>query len=107
LENVEFSKHEMSIALDVICPEDLNTSFNDIGGMEKEIEVIMDNVILPFRFWQEEYDRKLEASKLLEGEGQNGSNKVSADMDIGSIECHVPGGMLMYGRPGTGKVLFF
>ena len=60
--------------------------------MENEIETIRDNVILPFNFWKEERVRALHDS----GENITESRE-------GAVECHVPGGMLIYGRPGTGK----
>ena len=108
LESLEFNRHEMSIALDVICPDDLKTSFSDVGGMEKEIDVIMDNVILPFKFWREEFNRSKEQhGRCLQGKEGGGAVAAVTEVDMGSIECHVPGGMLMYGRPGTGKVSNF
>ena len=105
LESLEFSRHEISIALDVICPDDLKTSFSDVGGMEKEIDVIMDNVILPFKFWKEENIQR----QRRQHEQASSSSAVKNDLSSAAplreaIQCHVPGGMLMYGRPGTGKV---
>ena len=38
VENMEFSTYEMSIATDVISPQDLQTKFEDIGGMEEQLE---------------------------------------------------------------------
>lgn len=93
IEHLQFSKHEISIALDVVCPDDLKTSFSDVGGMEQEIEKIMDNVILPFKFWKEE-------NSLLKHPA-NETHSTTKGYD--TIACHVPGGMLLYGRPGTGK----
>jgi len=120
LELLEFSKHEISIALDVICPDDLKTSFSDVGGMETEIDIIMDNVILPFKFWKEEHSRHSQQEQQADGEkklqsqaaGQmtknsaEGVSRVEKTARVATaIECHVPGGMLMYGKPGTGKVI--
>ena len=111
LEYLDYSKHEMTIAMDVICPEDLKTSFSDIGGMEKEIDIIMDNVILPFKFWQEEFDRKttveMQKLKTNSGEANPSIPRDAVEVNMSDIECHVPGGMLMYGKPGTGKVRFY
>lgn len=106
LESLEFSKHELSVAMDVICPDDLKTSFSDVGGMEKEIDVIVDNVILPFKFWKEEHIRQQqqqEQEQLLMNEGGSTGSQMGVQQHQAEIECHVPGGMLMYGRPGTGK----
>lgn len=109
LEYLEYNKHEMSIAMDVICPEDLKTSFSDIGGMEKEIDIIMDNVILPFKYWQEEFDRKaeveLQKKKASSGEINPPIPSEAVEVSMNDVECHVPGGMLMYGKPGTGKTM--
>lgn len=105
LESLEFSKHEISIALDVICPDDLKTSFADVGGMESEIEIIMDNVILPFKFWKEEnQQQQLQQQQLLQQSGGRDNSTCVTTSGGEKIECHVPGGMLMYGKPGTGKV---
>ena len=80
LEKLELTAHEQRIAMDVLCADELGVAFSDIGGMENELEEVIDNVVLPMKMWRD-----------------YGSNM--ADM----ITC--PAGVLLYGRPGTGKTM--
>lgn len=77
LEKYEYSVHEISIADNIVFPNDLATSFSDIGGMEKEIEDVQDNIILPMKYWKM----------------HRGTDSLIS----------VPTGLLLYGKPGTGK----
>mmetsp|Transcript_1662 Transcript_1662/g.2634 ORF Transcript_1662/g.2634 Transcript_1662/m.2634 type:complete len:413 (+) Transcript_1662:143-1381(+) len=82
LELLEFSKHEISIARDVVCCKDISTTFSDIGGMSQQKEEVMDNIILPIKYWI----------------SQGGADTVSSTL---CPRC--PTGVLLYGKPGTGK----
>ena len=80
LEKLELNAHEQRIALDVLSADELGVTFADIGGMEAELEEVSDNVVLPMKMWKE-YGHSL------------------SDM----IAC--PAGVLLYGKPGTGKTM--
>ena len=45
LEKLDLNAHER-IALDVLSADELGVSFSDIGGMEEELEEVIDNVVL-------------------------------------------------------------
>jgi ATPase family AAA domain-containing protein 1 len=81
LENQDFSRYELNLAQDLICPEDIDIRFADIGGLKLEKEDIVDNLILPLKYF-EEFSHS-ENKKL--------------------ISC--PPGMLLFGKPGTGKTM--
>ncbi len=76
---MEFDSYECAIMEDVICPQDIDVLFQDIGGMAAQLENIADNIITP-----------LQLAKIYE--------------DFRSI-APMPTGALMYGPPGTGKTL--
>ena len=62
------------LAADVLSGDELTTCFSDIGGMEKELEDVIDNVILPIKVWRK-----------IRHEGK---------------AVPIPTGILLYGRPG-------
>ena len=45
----DLNEHEQSIAADLVEPTQIGVSFQDIGGLDKEIEEIRELVILPMR----------------------------------------------------------
>ena len=77
--NMEFDGHESSIMQDVLCPSDLNVSFDDIGGMSEELKSIVENICTPLQL-------------------------ASAYEDFDRV-APIPTGVLLYGPPGTGKTL--
>ena len=52
IEQMDFNKHEEKIMLDVIGADEINVSFADIGGMDKELEEVKDNIVLPFQIYK-------------------------------------------------------
>jgi len=78
IEEMEFTSHEMVISREVLAAEELNVKFADIGGMHTHIEEIMENIILPMKYYKD----------FRAGQGH-------------LLRC--PTGVLLYGKPGTGK----
>ncbi|EEH45001.1 uncharacterized protein PADG_08659 [Paracoccidioides brasiliensis Pb18] len=78
-EDLVLSHYEQAIAMDVVAPEDIPVSFNDIGGLEDIIEELKESVIYPLTMPQ------LYSST---------SSLLSA-----------PSGVLLYGPPGCGKTM--
>jgi SpoVK/Ycf46/Vps4 family AAA+-type ATPase len=79
IETMDFNIYEARISADVCHPDEIDTGFDDIGGMEEELQEVKDNIVLPMQMW-----------KIFKG---------SSDI----APC--PTGALLYGRPGTGKTL--
>ncbi|KAL4952422.1 P-loop containing nucleoside triphosphate hydrolase protein [Aspergillus filifer] len=77
--NLELNQYEQTIALDVVAPNDIPVSFNDIGGLEDIIEELKESVIYPLTM------PHLFAST---------SSLLTA-----------PSGVLLYGPPGCGKTM--
>ena len=72
------SPHELRIAASIIDPDDIGTTFEDIGGAEHAKDGIYQNAILPFHF---------------------------TEAYAGEALRSCPMGVLLYGPPGTGKTL--
>lgn len=73
------NKHEAAILAEVVFPDQLASSFAEVGGLEKMKEELYESIILPLR--EPQLFRQMhEASSLLS----------------------IPGGVLLYGPPGTG-----
>lgn len=73
------SEHELTLSQDVIRNDEIDVSFRDIGGMNEELAEVYDNVILPMLHWKD----------------MQGITQMST--------C--PPGVLLYGKPGTGKTM--
>lgn len=78
-EDLVLSPYEQKIALDVVAPDDIPVTFNDIGGLKNVIEELKEAVIYPLTMpWL--YSR---SSSLLSA----------------------PSGVLLHGPPGCGKTM--
>ena len=80
VEVMDMNAYEARISADVFSPDEIDTTFENIGGLEEELADVKDNVVLPMQMY-----------KLFKG---------SSDIP----PC--PTGVLLYGRPGTGNILF-
>eukprot|EP00607_Mallomonas_marina_P008478 CAMPEP_0182416728 /NCGR_PEP_ID=MMETSP1167-20130531/1087_1 /TAXON_ID=2988 /ORGANISM="Mallomonas Sp, Strain CCMP3275" /LENGTH=445 /DNA_ID=CAMNT_0024589751 /DNA_START=85 /DNA_END=1422 /DNA_ORIENTATION=+ len=76
---VDLDEYEIRITPNVIGCNELDVSFDDIGGMDLELEQVRDSVVIPLKHWQMFRDHS----------------------DI--LPC--PTGVLLYGKPGTGKTM--
>lgn len=81
MENQEFSRYELNLAQDLVSADEIDIKFSDIGGLKLEKEDIVDNLILPLKYW----------------------NEFSQSENQKLISC--PPGMLLFGKPGTGKTM--
>ena len=77
---MEMNSYEARIVAEVVAANEIGVSFNDIGGMGDELSEVRDNVVLPMHVWRQF--------------GEQGA---------GMMTC--PAGVLLYGKPGTGKTL--
>lgn len=78
-DDLTLSQYEQVIAMDVVAPEDIAVTFEDIGGLEDIIDELKESVIYPLTMPQL-YAR---TSSLLSA----------------------PSGVLLYGPPGCGKTM--
>ncbi|PGH15052.1 hypothetical protein AJ80_05677 [Polytolypa hystricis UAMH7299] len=78
-ENLVLTQYEQAIAMDVVAPDDIPVSFDDIGGLEDIIEELKESVIYPL---------------TMPHIYSSSSSLLSA-----------PSGVLLYGPPGCGKTM--
>ncbi len=76
IEYMEFNNHEYSLFDSVTSYEDIDATFSDVGGLDEEIDAIVDNVLTPMRLYHK----------------------------FGTTDI-APSGLLLHGKPGTGKTL--
>ena len=74
-----FDRHETLLLPDVVGPDDIDVSFEDVGGMDEQLQEVKDNVVLPFHIFKH----------------YRSSQRI----------CTSPTGVLLYGAPGTGILL--
>jgi SpoVK/Ycf46/Vps4 family AAA+-type ATPase len=86
IEDMEFDSYEMGLLNEILGPGEIKESFQDIGGMEAQLEEVKDNIVLPMQLWT-----RFRKIGVLSAEEEELST------------C--PTGMLLYGQPGTGKSL--
>ena len=80
---MDFDSYEQNFLNDIIGPEELDLGFQDIGGMDEELEEVKDNIVLPIQLW----------------------NRFKHDPASAEELPTCPSGVLLYGAPGTGKSL--
>ena len=79
LQDLQLSSYEQTIAMEVVAPEDIAVTFDDIGGLEGIIEELKESVIYPLTMPH----LYAHSSSLLAA----------------------PSGVLLYGPPGCGKTM--
>ncbi|KAF2705668.1 AAA-domain-containing protein [Pleomassaria siparia CBS 279.74] len=79
MEDLDLTPYEQTIAMEVVAPEDIPISFEDIGGLDSIIEELKESVIYPL---------------TLPHLYSHSSSLLSA-----------PSGVLLYGPPGCGKTM--
>lgn len=78
LNDVKLSEYELSIAAQLVDPQTINVSWEDIAGLEDIIQEIRETVILPIQ---------------------------KRDLFAGSSLIQPPKGVLLHGPPGCGKTM--
>lgn len=78
-EDLVLSQYEQTIAMDVVAPDEIPVSFDDVGGLKDIIEELRESVIYPL---------------TMPGLYARSSSLLSA-----------PSGVLLYGPPGCGKTM--
>ncbi|KAF2684479.1 AAA-domain-containing protein [Lentithecium fluviatile CBS 122367] len=79
IEDLQLTAYEQTIAMEVVAPEEIPVSFEDIGGLDSIIEELKESVIYPL---------------TLPHLYSHSSSLLSA-----------PSGVLLYGPPGCGKTM--
>lgn len=79
LQDLQLTSYEQTIAMEVVAPEDIPVTFDDIGGLEGIIEELKESVIYPLTMPH----LYAHSSSLLAA----------------------PSGVLLYGPPGCGKTM--
>ena len=59
LQSISLTKHEAMLCDDIICCDDIEVGFSNVGGMEGEIECIRDNIITPMKMWSTSLHSKM------------------------------------------------
>lgn len=90
VETLTFDKYETKLINDVIGPDEISVTFDNIGGLDAEIQEIQDNIVVPLSLWS-----------------LNSLDKSNLNLSWEYLKScsNVPTGLLLYGRPGTGKSL--
>lgn len=87
--DLNLSSKEQEMLLNVVMPEDITTTMDDIGGMNDTKKRIYREVIIP----------------MTELKNYKSGNMSKAEYNERGAIIDLPKGMLFYGPPGTGKTM--